>query len=237
MIIKTIQKEKDITLTCYIQTPSKELPYSNVKPAILILPGGGYEFCSDREAEPIALAYLNKGFNAFVLRYSVKEKAVPPRPLQDAEWAMDEILSNADEYQIDKDKIACIGFSAGGNLAALLATKGTIRPNALIVGYGVMHSDVLYEKYPAIIVDEKTPETFLFHTYKDSLVPVDTSLYMASELSKHNIPFEIHVFRDGEHGLSLGTKELSWGENYQAEPRYQAWHDMSVEWLKVVLDL
>ena len=63
--------DNDATLTCYVQEPSPELTTAAVRPAVLILPGGGYFMTSDREAEPVALAYLAEGFNAFVLRYSV----------------------------------------------------------------------------------------------------------------------------------------------------------------------
>ena len=58
-------------LTCYLQQDSWEMPTAHIRPAMLVFPGGGYVMCSDREAEPIALAYLAEGCNAFVLRYSV----------------------------------------------------------------------------------------------------------------------------------------------------------------------
>ena len=65
------------TLTGYVQQTSTELPNLNVCPAVLICPGGGYAYCSDREAEPVALAFLNAGFNAFVLRYTVSQTCPP----------------------------------------------------------------------------------------------------------------------------------------------------------------
>ena len=64
-----------VYLTGYIQEPSKELKDVANKPAVLVLPGGAYIFTSDREAEPIALAYSAKGFQTFVLRYSVGKYA------------------------------------------------------------------------------------------------------------------------------------------------------------------
>lgn len=60
-------------LTCYLQDPCTEMPALDRCPAILIFPGGAYAFCSDREADPVALAFLNAGYNAFVLRYSVSQ--------------------------------------------------------------------------------------------------------------------------------------------------------------------
>lgn len=82
--VYNISDDKEVTLTAYIPDISEEMQNMKVKPAVLILPGGAYKFCSDREAEPIALAYLAKGFNAFILRYSLNEKASFPTPLDDA---------------------------------------------------------------------------------------------------------------------------------------------------------
>ena len=62
---------RSATLTGYVQQTSSALPNLNVCPAVLICPGGGYAYCTDREAEPVALAFLNAGYNAFVLRYTV----------------------------------------------------------------------------------------------------------------------------------------------------------------------
>ena len=66
-----ITDDSEVSLTSYISDISEEMKNMKTKPAILVLPGGAYKFCSDREAEPVALAYLAKGFNAFVLRYSL----------------------------------------------------------------------------------------------------------------------------------------------------------------------
>jgi acetyl esterase/lipase len=58
-------------LTAYLLDQSPEFNKIDTRPAVLIFPGGGYYVTSDREAEPIAMAYLAEGFNAFVLRYTV----------------------------------------------------------------------------------------------------------------------------------------------------------------------
>ncbi|HZK39019.1 MAG TPA: alpha/beta hydrolase, partial [Clostridia bacterium] len=67
----TLPNGSDITLTTYILDTSEEMPNMKIRPAVLVCPGGGYSFCSDREAEPVAMAFLAQGYNAFVLRYSV----------------------------------------------------------------------------------------------------------------------------------------------------------------------
>ena len=58
-------------LFCYLPDTSREVNPARRHPAILVLPGGGYAFTSDREAEPVALQFLARGYSAFVLRYSV----------------------------------------------------------------------------------------------------------------------------------------------------------------------
>lgn len=91
--------------------------------AMLVIPGGGYSVvCSDREGEPIALNYLANGVNAFVLNYSVGKESVFPTPLIQASLAVAYIRKNADRYNIDPERIFCVGFSAGGHLAASLGT-------------------------------------------------------------------------------------------------------------------
>ena len=89
---------------------------------MLIIPGGGYgNICSDREGEPIALAYLEKGFNSFVLHYRVGESYdIYPCQLVDAARAVLNIKSNAEKYNINPQRVFTVGFSAGGHLAGSL---------------------------------------------------------------------------------------------------------------------
>lgn len=60
------------TFVGYCLDNSSEIDPNRKRPSVLVIPGGGYEMTSDREAEPIAMQFLAAGFNAFVLRYSVK---------------------------------------------------------------------------------------------------------------------------------------------------------------------
>ena len=92
--------------------------------AILILPGGGYEFVDNFvEGDPVAQAFIPYGFNAFVLRYSVnKMKNKFPDQLIQATKAMKHIRDHAEEYGIDSEEVYALGFSAGGHLCGTLAT-------------------------------------------------------------------------------------------------------------------
>ncbi len=90
--IITLSQERNVTLTAMIQDVGGEFRGVSQRPAVLVIPGGGYQFCSDREADPVAFPYLKAGYQAFILRYSVGEDAAWPRPLEDYEEAMEYIL-------------------------------------------------------------------------------------------------------------------------------------------------
>lgn len=107
------------TFVGYCLDNSSEIDPNRKRPSVLVIPGGGYEMTSDREAEPIAMQFLAAGFNAFVLRYSVKPSIFPVALLEAAE-AMRRIRTHADEWHCDADAIAAIGFSAGVTLPPIL---------------------------------------------------------------------------------------------------------------------
>lgn len=152
MITKTfyLNQEKTTQMKAYLLDAVESVQWCNKRPAILILPGGGYEYCSAREAEPIAMRYLAEGYNAFVLNYTCCKQY--PASLVDAAYAIYKIRARADEFGIDKGKIAVWGASAGGHLAGCLATMWgdegllkkigctaeELRPNAAILNYPVI---------------------------------------------------------------------------------------------------
>lgn len=69
--IKVDGYEETVDLYTYILDNSVEMHPQKMRPVIVICPGGGYAMTSDREAEPIAMQYLAKGYHAVILRYSV----------------------------------------------------------------------------------------------------------------------------------------------------------------------
>ena len=72
-----LQEERNVSLTVYLQEVGGEFRGVTARPAVLILPGGGYMFCSDREAEPVALRLLALGVQAVIVRYSVAPARYP----------------------------------------------------------------------------------------------------------------------------------------------------------------
>ncbi len=155
MLYKKIQldeNDNDIYLEAFIA----EKVGSFVRNAIMVIPGGGYGcVCADREGEPIALAFIPHGYNAFVLHYSVGRKRPYPAQLIEASLAMKHIKDNADEYNINPDKVFVTGFSAGGHLAASLGALwhrsevldainmpyGYNKPKGVMLGYPVISSE------------------------------------------------------------------------------------------------
>ena len=113
---------KNPTLTLYLPYNMVEMNRQNQKrPCMLICPGGGYGMCSERESEPIALNLLSDGFNVFVLNYSVDPHRFPSQ-IREVAASVEMIYNNAEEWNCDTSKIAIMGFSAGGHLAAHYST-------------------------------------------------------------------------------------------------------------------
>lgn len=231
-----LNKERNVTLTCYLQETGGEFRYVTRRPAVLILPGGGYQFCSDREAEPVAFSYLKSGYDAMILRYSVGEDSAWPGPLNDYEQAMHYIRSKAGDWNLYPDKIAVIGFSAGGHLAACAASMSENRPNAAILGYAVTAGSFIRECCPSapdVIsrVDEKTCPCFLFATRNDSVVPIQNTIQMMDALDKAGVSFESHIYAYGPHGFSTADSSVQSPDSVICS-RAGNWVGDSIAWLK-----
>ncbi len=133
---------KTATLTVYAQD-NVDGQEQRLRPAMVICPGGGYEFCSNREAEPLALAFLARGFQAFVLDYTVLDPAgegeLLPHPQRDLARAVALVRERAVEWHVDARRIATLGCSAGGHLCA---TYGALcRDEAFLESAGVSRED------------------------------------------------------------------------------------------------
>ncbi len=248
-------------LTIYVTEYSPEIGRHR-RPAVLICPGGGYEFLSDREAESVALAFLAEGIQAFVLYYSVVKKQFPTALLEAAS-AMAYIRAHAAEWDINPDGIAVCGFSAGGHLAASLLVHwnkpfvseplgfdGEQRPNAGILCYPVITTGPLThqgsidnitsrdasEEMLSLVTLERhvgpqTPPTFLWHCADDGCVPVENSLRFAGALSAAKIPFAMHIYPEGGHGLALAN-EVTAKTKEQLQPSAAGWFSLAAAWLK-----
>lgn len=233
-----LNEERNVVLSTMIQSVNGEFGKIESRPAILILPGGAYSMCSDREAEVIAYPYLQAGYHAFVLRYSVNEHRTWPNPLNDYEQAMELIRGAAEKWNILSNKIAVIGFSAGGHLAACAATLSKNRPNAVILGYAALEQDIAQACQPGTdipsptdYVDRKTSPCFLFAARDDMVVPVHNTINFQSALIRHGIQFESHIYAYGGHGFGTAEPSIAGTEICRRVPN---WVKDSISWLEDV---
>ena len=217
-------------------------------PALIVIPGGGYNHVSLREADPVALRFLAHGFNTFTLTYPVGDEIRKEKPLDTLTTLVEHLYAHSDDYGIDKQRMAVIGFSAGAHLAASYGTLVKDKKlKAMILGYPVITSsrfahegsfDMLctsdterelysLEKH----VDSTTLPSFIFHSSDDSTVPVENSLLMASALSAAGIPFALHVFPHARHGASVATVQTG-----SYNPTFSLWFPLALKWLNETLE-
>lgn len=165
MILKRVElvpENEKVWLDCYIADKISQF----TRKAILVIPGGGYgNICSEREGEPVAQAFIPYGFDAFVLNYSVGEKARFPQPLIEASLAVKHIKDNAEEYGLDPEQVFVTGFSAGGHLCASIGTLWHLEEiyNEIDMPFGYNKPKGIIPVYPVISSESTVVHTYTFN--------------------------------------------------------------------------
>ena len=201
--------------------------------AVLVVPGGGYLFVSiENEGFSVAQQLAAKGYTAFVLKYRVnpspadtqgfKERLfenfsqLGKKPLADFAPAVDDLAlavktvqTQADEFQIDKDAISVIGFSAGArSLVRLLEQK----PEAKLL----QSVAFIYPPMGASVKGNTYPPMFFAMAVDDPLFTKDNLTFVESWLQKSS-NVTVHLYADGGHGFGIkpkGTTSDTWSTNY-----------------------
>jgi acetyl esterase/lipase len=231
------------------------------RPCVLICPGGGYRILAEREAEPIALRFNAEGYHAAVLYYSVFPNLHPQplydlaRAIcilreNDWEWNIDKVAVCG--FSAGGHLAASLGIhnEMFKNLDVYGIDKNLLQLNALILGYPVIsckefskkiHTESLLGKKPDPgLVEMMTlqnhdaagmPPTFIWHTLKDESVPVENSMMFADNLRKSSVPFELHIFAEGDHGMSLANKVTA-EKKEQKSYHISVWFKLCIEWLE-----
>ena len=254
------EKDSNVFLEAYI---SDSIPGKKRK-AILVFPGGAYaEICNDREGEPIALAFLAQGFNAFVLHYSIGgEDRVYPLQLREVALAMKHIKDNAEEYRIDPDELFTVGFSAGGHLAAssgvfwkrpevtegLDIPFGYNKPRGVMPIYPVINPEGHGFSFVMLLgtdnatkeqldyvsvdrhVDRDSSPAFIMHTAEDEGVDVRNTISLAMSYANAGVPFEMHIYPNGPHGIALGNEITDMGNPEYNDPIIAEWVRLAAAW-------
>ena len=216
----------------YIYKPQKS--NNALSSAVLIMPGGGYKYLSMfNEGVEVANWFTERGIIAVVLKSRLPDDRLMTNkekvPLTDANQALKILKNQAEKYGIDANNIGIMGFSAGGHLAASLATNfnEAEKPAFSILIYPVISMDSklthlgsriallgndpsndLVEKYSTENhITNKTPPTFLVHASDDSAVSYKNSLiYYENLISKGVKKCELHIFPSGGHGFWMADK-------------------------------
>ena len=229
----------------------KKFPLENANGTVIICPGGAYRSLSEREAGPVAEAFRSAGWSAEVLYYTVRTTEEQPVLGLVPVHQLSEAVAEVRREQPGKPVIVC-GFSAGAHLAATLgvhwADLALQRPDAMILSYPVITAKEGFlneESFRNLTGNENrayfsleehvsgnTPPAFLWHTAADTSVPVENSLFFSRALSREKIPFELHIYPNGVHGLSLATPEVEQPEkNRCPDPHVAGWFPACAEWL------
>lgn len=222
-----LNKERNVTLTSCL-TPGKKTP------AILILPGGAYTTCDESEGLPVAKDFLELGFQAFILRYSVGKHYKWPYPLEDYRRAMKYLTDHANELLIEPEHIIVAGFSAGGHLAAMAASDPLYRPYAAIICYGAVKKETITYKAPgapdaceAVTLD--TCPCFLASSRTDWIVPIENTTTFIDALNRCYIDYEAHIYGYAMHGFSVGADAGATGPLFCS--RVGDWVKESASWI------
>jgi len=187
--------------------------------AMIIAPGGGHRFLSiDTEGTNVAEWLNSIGVAAFVLKYRLAREEGSPyqvevHPYADAQRAIRMVRARAKEWSVNPAKVGIMGFSAGGEVAVLAATRydsgkpeaadpierESSKPDYQILIYPGIHAE-------KVEVTKETPPTFMLCADNDKgpamAIP---ALYIA--LKKVGVPAELHIYASGGHGFGLRPKD------------------------------
>ena len=259
-VLKIGEGEYEGELRCYEHEEFTEMPVESRR-AILVIPGGAYVYCSDRESEPIALEFFNRGYNSYALKYPCVPARYPAQ-LVVAAAAMDIIRKRAPECKTDPKRVFALGGSAGGHLCACLANcppdlpavkKFDFKPNGVVLSYAVINEKFGHpDSHKALLGEERKPDTawlnldesvrpdnppaFIWTTADDAVVPAINSISYATAYNKLKLKYELHVYEHGFHGLSLADDRTCqiYGEGEGINPKVATWVDFADKLLRKI---
>lgn len=249
-------------LKCMCIQPIEQIGTERRHPAMLIMAGGAYHWVSEREREPVAFGCLRAGWSAFMLDYScaphsypvalreavmamiyIKENAAGLHIHTDSVCAMG--------FSAGGHLLGCLAnLYADGRCADLIEERGiSPRPAAAVYCYPVIttgekaHRESAYnisggdpalEEYLSIEkrVTADAPPAFIWHTWEDGSVPVKNSLLLASAYEEAGVPFALHIFEKGVHGMSTADSLSYRTDGIPAcSTDMPGWLSMALTWL------
>jgi acetyl esterase/lipase len=218
-------KQVDTTALFLEMYQPKNIDTSKAYPAMVYFFGGGWSGGSLDQFRPHAQYFSQRGMVCFLVEYRVKNrnKTTPFESLKDAKSAFRFIRSHANDFKIDPDKIVASGGSAGGHLAAALATISGYNedtddqvisciPNALVLynpvidngpgGYGYERIQDQYQAFsPLHNIKAGAPPTIIFLGTNDRLIPKETAEYYKIVMEKVESRCDLFLYDGQQHGF------------------------------------
>jgi acetyl esterase/lipase len=212
---------------------------TKLRSSVIVIPGGGFSILADEhEGSDICRWFNEQGFVAFLLLHRVPTRTFEPAnagPVRDAQKAVHEVRRRAVEYQIDPQKIALLGFSAGGQTALVAAANpprfepapaaGSARPDAVVLIYPwKVGGDDGKGVRSDVTIDAGTPPMFIAQASNDpaSLPQSAAALYLA--LLEAKVPAELHIYEAGGHGFGMQKRDNA--------PGTSDWPNRALDWLR-----
>ncbi|MDO5154387.1 MAG: alpha/beta hydrolase [Eubacteriales bacterium] len=179
-----------------------------IRPCMLVVPGGGYCMVVPPEAEIVAMEFYNRGMNAFVLTYTTDITMSVPlkkQPLNDVSRAIRVIRKHCEEYKIDPNRITIYGGSAGGHVSASLCThfedvvdpdealqKISNRPDAAILSYPVITTGEYTHIYSvqALLGKEPTEEELEYFSLEKQVTENTPPCFVWQTVEDDLVPVE-----------------------------------------------
>ena len=229
---------------------------------VIVACGGGFETRTGCEGMNVANYFTEAGFNTAILTYRLKPYG-RKEAMEDMQRAVRYIRAHKEELGVT-EKVACMGFSAGGMICGNCAThfdfgdpeaedpveRESCRPDGVVLGYGafsfaalpggffadpfadmtrnpfVANKEELIYFAPEVNISRQTPPFFIWQTNSDD---PRNSFALGQALTAVGIPFEMHLFPDGVHGLALadGNNDLS-----MEVPQTARWAELCAGWLR-----
>ena len=214
------------------------ISHNNNSKVIFVLSGGGlYSVCHGIEGLPIASKLFDKGYDIFLLTYSIDDGAYKNGPLDDLSSAIHYCLNHKQESNINMNDYIVLGASAAGFVTGHFGTtlNGYIKydlpkPGLLALIYPVINLRTCLNEQTAIyclrreysetnlhnwsvdeIVDSNYPRTFIIHCEDDPIVTFENAQRMVNSLKKYHIPHFFRSYKTGGHGWSIANEESARG--------------------------
>ncbi len=217
--------------------PFLPAPQKATGAAVIVCPGGGHRFLAmEHEGYAVGKWFSEHGIAAFVLEYRLAQAPgsnyqVGVHSLMDAQRAIRTVRSRSKEWGVDPARVGIIGFSAGGEVAALAASQYAtpVKGSADAIDSLDCRPDFQGLFYPGLphpmpVPSSTTPPAFLCGAYDDGFHLTTPMVQYYLKLAEAGVPTELHVYAEGGHGFGIRDEDRA----------VYSWMPLFATWLKTI---